>query len=142
MIEVITTILSSSAIGSVIGGAFGWLNRKEDRIERQSEREFKIRMMDYKERELDAQAFFESQKTKSSFGDALKSLVRPLITAAVMFQVYLIMINLETVTGGVAALPAELTLQLYRDIVLNVVSLGATIVSWWFASRGSYINKQ
>jgi len=145
MIEVITQLLGSSAVGSAVGGIFGWLNRKEERKERESERKFQIEMLqakgNFEQLTADARAFEESQKTKSAWGDAVKSMVRPLITAAVMYQLYVILSNLETVTGGIEALPAELSIQLYREIILNIISLSSTVICWWFSARSSYRKK-
>ena len=141
MIEAIATILGSSAAGSLIGGVFGWLNRKEDRKDKESERQFKIAMLqaqaNFEQQTSEARAFEESQKTISKVGDAIKSAVRPLITGLLLVQTFFILTSLEAITGGLAALPAELTVDLYRDIVLSVISLTSLSVSWWFASRPS-----
>lgn len=141
MFEALATILGSSGFGSVIGGVFGWLNRKEDRKDRESEREFKLSMVqanaNASQQTSEALAFEESQKTKSKFGDAVKSAVRPLITGALLWQTYIILTSLEAITGGLDSLPVAMTVDLYRDIVLNIISLTATAVSWWFASRPS-----
>jgi hypothetical protein len=145
MIEAIAQLLGSSAVGSAIGGVFGWLNRKEERKERESERKFQIEMLqakaNFEQLTSEARAFEESQKSKSGWSDVIKELVRPLITAALMYQVYIVLISLEELTGGMASLPAELSVQLYREIVLNIISLCATAVSWWFAARPSYRKK-
>jgi len=53
-----------------------------------------------------------------------------------------ILVSLEALTGGLRALSPDLTLDLYRDIVLNVISLTATCVSWWFASRPSKVSSR
>jgi len=146
MIEALGTIMASSGFGSVIGGVFGWLNRKEDRKDRESERAHEQKMVELKStadaNAADSRSFEESQKTKSSFGDAVKSAVRPLITAALLYQSYVILVSLEALTGGLRALSPDLTLDLYRDIVLNVISLTATCVSWWFASRPSKVSSR
>ena len=146
MIEAVGTIIASSGFGSVVGGVFGWLNRKEDRKDRQDERNHERAMVglqsDADVQTANSRAFEESQKTKSAFGDAIKSAVRPLITAALLYQSYIILVSLEALTGGLRSLSPDLTLALYRDIVLNVISLTATCVSWWFASRPSTVSKR
>ena len=85
----------------------------------------------------EARAFEESQKTVGSVGSAIKSAVRPVITAVLLYQTYVILTGLESIVGGIEALGDGEALQLYRDIVLNIISLTATSVSWWFGARPS-----
>lgn len=145
MIDALMTVMGSSAFGAVTGGLFGWLNRREDRKDRVAERQFQLEMVgrqaDAATQAADARAFEESQKTKSAWGDAIKSMVRPLITGILLSQTYVILTSLETITGGIEGLPVDDAVQLYRDVVLNIISLTATAVAWWFASRGSQVNR-
>ena len=82
MIAELSSILASSAAGSLIGGVFSWLNRKEEAKERASEREFKIAMVganaNAAEVASEARAFEESQKTVGSVGSAIKAQSGPL----------------------------------------------------------------
>jgi len=141
MIDGLVSILTGSVGGSLIGGIFGLLNRKEERKARESDQKFKLEAMelqgDISLQTVDADSFRESQKTVSKIGGAVKSAVRPLITGVLLWQVYVILTGLEQITGGLASLPADVTVELYRDIVLNIISLTATAVNWWFAARGS-----
>jgi hypothetical protein len=141
MLETLGTILASSGAGSIIGGVFGLLGRKEERKARESDYQFKLDSArlggDIAIESADARSFEESQKTKSKLGDALKSAFRPIITSFLLYQCYIILTSLEQVTGGMASLPPELASELYRDIVLNIISLTATAVNWWFAARGT-----
>jgi len=140
MFEALATVLASSGAGSIIGGIFGLLGRKEERKAREADHKFKLESMrlggDIALETVDAESFKESQKTVSKIGGAIKSAVRPLITGVLLWQVYIILTSLEAITGGLEALPADITIELYRDIVLNIISLTATAVNWWFASRG------
>ena len=145
MIEAIATILGSTSVGSLIGGVFGWLNRKEDRKDKESERRFRIELLqaqaNFEQQTSEARAFEESHKSLSKVGDAIKSAVRPLITAILLFQTYIILTSLEAITGGIEALETAQALELYRDIVLSIISLTSMSVAWWFASRPSHIKK-
>jgi hypothetical protein len=120
---------------------FGLLGRKEERRQKEADYKFKLESMrlggDIAIETADAEAFKESQKTLSKFGDAVKSAVRPLITGVLLWQTYVILTSLEVITGGIESLPADITVDLYRDIVLNIISLTATAVNWWFAARGT-----
>ena len=141
MLEALGTILASSGAGSIIGGVFGFLNRKEERKLKELEHQFKLESMklagDVSVQLSEANAFTESQKTVSKFGGAIKSAVRPIITGILLWQTYVILTSLETITGGIESLPVDVSMQLYRDVVLNIISLTATSVSWWFAARGT-----
>jgi len=141
--EALVSILSSSGVGTVIGGIFGFLNKREDRKIRQQEQEYELKRIQAQSHAetatADARAFEESQKTVGAVSGAVKSLVRPVITAALLYMVYNILMQLEALTGGIAQFPPEDAARLYRDIVLNIISLTATAVSWWFASRPANI---
>lgn len=146
MLEALMTIMSSSGVGAITGGIFGWLNRREDRKTRQSDQEHERSMVGLKAdadtQASEARAFEESQKTISKFGDAIKSAVRPIITGALLYMTWGILQELEGLTGGISSLPPEQAAALYRDITLNIISLTATAVSWWFASRPTSITKK
>lgn len=145
MIEGLLSVLGSSFAGSAIGGLFGWLNRREDNKTKARDQDHEFRMVsanaNANQQTSEARAFEESQKTKSALGDVIKSAVRPLITGLLMFMVYRIVVNLETLTGGLESLPEDMTLQLYREIILNLISLTATAINWWFASRPTGVKK-
>ena len=145
-IDALMTIFSSSGAGALIGGVFGWLGKREDRKTRAADQNYELSKIEATSRAdtevSNAHSFEESQKTKSSFGDGLKSAMRPLITGALMYMVFQILMQLEELTGGIASFPPEDAARLYRDIVLNIVSLAATAISWWFASRPSAIRLQ
>lgn len=135
------TIMSSSGIGAITGGIFGWLNRREDRKMHESNQQFELQRLERQSQAdtatSEARAFEESQKTISKFADGVKSAVRPLITGVLMFMMWGILQELERMTGGISSLPPEQAVKLYREVTLNIISLTATAVSWWFASRPS-----
>lgn len=139
----ITAIMSSSGVGAIVGGVFGWLNRREDRKARQADQQHERDMVGLRanadQQTSEARAFEESQKGWGAFGDAIRSIVRPIITGVLLFMVYDIHAKLDAVTGGIEALPAAEAAELYRQIVLNIICLASTAVGWWFASRPSGI---
>ena len=140
MFEALSTVLASSGVGSIIGGVFGLLGRKEERRAKEVDNRFKLESMrlggDIALETVDAESFKESQKTVSKIGGAIKSAVRPIITGFLMYYVYVILTGLEAITGGLEALPDQMVIEIYKDIVLNIICLTATAVNWWFASRG------
>ena len=145
MLEALMTIMSSSGVGAITGGIFGWLNRREDRKMRQADQDFELKRLSAQSQadvqSSEARAFEESQKTISRVGGAIKSAVRPVITGVLLYMTYGILVQLEDITGGISTLPPVEAAKLYRDIVLNIISLTATAVSWWFASRPSSVNR-
>jgi hypothetical protein len=146
MLEAMLAVMSSSGVGSLIGGFFGWLSRREDRKTRQADQEHERAMVALRTEAgvqlSEADAFLESQRTISRFADVLKSLVRPAITAVLLAMLAHIMLQLEIITGGVAAFPPEEAARLYREIIPNIIGLTATAVSWWFASRPSSMRQR
>ncbi len=143
MIDALMTIMSSSGVGAITGGLFGWLNRREDRKTRQADQAYELERIKAQSSAdttaTEARAFEESQKTLSKAADTIKQLVRPIITGLLLYMVWGILQGLEQLTGGIASLPPEEAARLYREITLNIISLTATAVSWWFASRPSSI---
>lgn len=145
ILEGLMTIMSSSGVGALTGGIFGWLNRREDRKAKAADQQFELERIRTQSTAdssaAEARAFEESQKTIIKVGDTIKSAVRPVITGILLFMVWGIMQELERMTGGISSLPPEDATRLYRDITLNVISLTATAVSWWFASRPSGMSR-
>ncbi len=139
MLEALMTVMSSSAVGAITGGFFGWLNRREERqirlADQAHERKMGTAQSHADTMTSEARAFEESQKTIGSISAAIKSVVRPLITGALLYMTYGILVELQRMTGGLGNLPADEAAAIYRDINLNIISLTATAVSWWFASR-------
>ncbi len=144
MFEALMTVMSSSAVGAITGGFFGWLNRREERQIRLADQEHERQMVtaqsDADTKTSEAHAFEESQKTIGAISSTIKSVVRPLITGALLYMTYGILSELQRMTGGLGRLPIEDAAAIYRDINLNIISLTATAVSWWFASRPSSIS--
>lgn len=144
-LEALGTLLSSTGVGAAIGGVFGWLNRREDRKARAADQQYKLDMVEKKsaaeEKVSEAKAFEVSQQTHSKIGDAIKSAVRPLITAALLYLVYDIFTQLETQVKLLDAFPPEEAAKLYREVVLNTLSLTAVAVSWWFAARPTAVRQ-
>jgi len=155
----ILEVLGSAGFGSLIGGVFGWLGKKQETENIQMKLNHELDMVTAKTdatiaianinmeqakqagqllvEQIDAKAFHESQKPTSKFAEAIKSLVRPIITFAMMYQTYLIYSSLDSLTGGLESLSSEDKAMLFKVLILSITGLTSTVVSWWFASRGS-----
>lgn len=147
-ISIISEVLGSAGFGAITGGLFGWLSRREERENLKVQNQHELNMLaktsqhqaelaDKKREQSEAQAFVESQKPMSIFSDSVKSLVRPAITAALLLITYEIYQALQEITGGVNSLSPDQQFLLYKMLIQNIITLTATAVSWWFASRPS-----
>ncbi len=155
----ILDILGSAGFGTLLGGVFGWLGKKEenaifekkmqhevDMIKARTSASVEIAKMGIEEaknagmlavEKVEASAFEKSQQSTSKWADLIKSLIRPIILALLMYQTYMIIQSLEAITGGLKMFDKDEVLGLYRIIVLSVTGLTATAVGWYFAARSS-----
>lgn len=155
----ILDILGSAGFGSIIGGIFGYLTKREERQNLQMKLTHDLNMLRAKTdatlqvakvgieqakvagelavEKLEADAFKQSQKTTGAFSEAMKSIVRPVVLGILMYQTYMILKSLEELTGGIEALPADDVVGLYRVVILSITGLTATAVGWYFAARSS-----
>ena len=67
--------------------------------------------------------------------DFILRLVRPLITASLLWMMYGIYTKLDNLTGGLEKLSPDQQLALYMTVVDAIIFLTTTAVGWWFASR-------
>jgi hypothetical protein len=154
----ILEVLGSAGFGSLLGGIFGWLNKREERenmkmkfehdiakIQAKTNARIEIARMSIEEAQVagelavekeEAKAFSKSQIT-SSIGDTIKAIVRPVIVGLLMWQTYQVHNSLEALTGGIQGLSSDDVMALYKVVVLMITGLTCTAVSWYFAARSS-----
>jgi len=77
------------------------------------------------------------QKSGVAWVDALRSLMRPLITIYLLMVVTYITYNIHQILNGVESIPLADLYALYSHIINQTVFLAVTAVLWWFGSRGS-----
>ena len=155
----ILDILGSAGFGSIIGGIFGWMGKREERkllstknshalnmIKAKTDAAVAVAKISVEEAKvagemlvdkIEAQAFSNSQTSKSAFADMVKSFVRPVILALLMYQTYKILASLEVLTGGLETIPTVEIIGLYKVVILSVTGLTSTAVGWYFATRSS-----
>ncbi len=155
----ILDILGSAGFGTIIGGVFGFLGKREERkllsekndhalnyMKAKTDAAIAVAKMGIEEarvagamvvEKIEAQAFSNSQKSSSPFSDAVKSFVRPVILGLLMYQTYKILSSLEVLTGGLAGVPSADVIALYKVVILSVTGLTSTAVGWYFATRSS-----
>jgi hypothetical protein len=69
--------------------------------------------------------------------EAVKHLMRPIITLFLLVQVEWLLYVLWGKVGGLEAMTQLQAYEIFMHIVKQVVFLAVTAVSWWFASRPS-----
>jgi len=105
-------------------------------------------------KELDAKAFGESQKADRAtyttgqklapwasgllaVVDFVRGMIRPSLTIYLIVLTTLIYFQIEAVlkAAGIASIQADLAADLVRKIILTILYLTVTCVTWWFGSR-------
>jgi hypothetical protein len=141
MIASLLAVMTSSTAGGIVGGVFGWLNRREDRIVNIQNQAHELKLIqagaNAGQQTSEARAFEESQKTKGSFAGAIKSAIRPIITGILYWYVWQFILILQGVIGTLTTIDPAAALALYELIMLSIVNLASMATSWWFASRPS-----
>ena len=89
-----------------------------------------------------SKSFRESLKvqtisTGNAIVDAVRGLMRPMITAYMLLIMTYIAYQISRVAGGFEILPMSTILDLYEHIINQVMFLTVTCVTWWFGSRPS-----
>lgn len=159
MLETILEIGTSGLFGGILGVIGNFVTRREERKtleltfknqERMAEitaankrEEIKLEG-EMKEKEVDAESFFMSQKygnTKTGWGGAILSIVRPLLTVYLCAITTYIGYEATRIVGGIDALPANEVLAIYKEIISTALMLTTMSVSWWFGARSSHNKK-
>lgn len=157
--EFLFDIFSSAGFGTLLGGIFGYFQKREERKNLELKYDHEVNMIQAQtnasvalakvqmskaqlEGELavekkEAQAFVNSQITNNKFSEILKDLIRPAILGVLMYMSYNILVALEQLTGGVSGLPQEEVMALYKMVVLSVLALTGTATGWYFSARTS-----
>ncbi|MES2662272.1 MAG: hypothetical protein V4629_03120 [Pseudomonadota bacterium] len=150
-------LLASAAGGGILGtiGALSkagleFVGKKEENAHQLKMREIDLRHFDKQiekarvegetgkeialinAREASLQASFESDKATygNQYIDAIRGLMRPLITCYLLIQQT--SISYKLFTAG-----AEIPPELFAEAINSTVFLTTTAVTWWFGSRSS-----
>ena len=87
-------------------------------------------------------AFTESLKSQAQatgiiFVDAVRGMMRPVITVFLLGLSTWLAISVHKLVGGLDSLPAAELFALYKLIIMQIIFLTVTAVTWWFGSRPS-----
>ena len=151
-------IFSSAGFGSIIGLAGGAFTKWMEHKSIQTGNAHELNMMNARRdlmietakveqetakvvgelaiEKLEAKAFETSQKT-SELGATTKAFVRPALLFLLMYFTWDIYTQVEDMVGGLDSLPENDLIEIFRIIVLSVISLFTMGVSWYFAQRSS-----
>ncbi len=157
--SILLEVLGSAGVGSVIGGVFGYLGKREERknlemkfghdfdmLNAKTDAQVKMKEMGIQAAEVsgrlkvedtEANAFAISQRSTGKFSDNLKSLVRPVILGILLYQSFTMFTSLDEIMGGLEGLPVGELAGLYKIYVLSITSLTGTAIGWYFAARSS-----
>ncbi|MBU6955983.1 hypothetical protein KP814_31850 [Hahella sp. HN01] len=75
------------------------------------------------------------------FVDAIRGLMRPLITVYLLILATFVTLNISRHLGGVGALSPVDLMALYKEAIAKMLFLTTTAVTWWFGSRPSQLRK-
>lgn len=154
----ILDVFANAGFGALIGALFGWLNKREERATLKDKHTYQVAMLNAKtnaqlqladiavqasqvkgELAIDkeeAKSFTASQKT-TGFGEAIKSIFRPMITCALLYVAYQLVMQIDSLVGGLDSLPTNELIALYRIVILQIFGLAGLCVGWWFSTRTS-----
>lgn len=95
---------------------------------------------DIAETEVFGKSIVEGLKdTGIAFVDAIRGLMRPLITVYTLAIATYLAINVAALVGGLDSLQKDYVMQLYMRIIDDLMFLTMLAVSWWFGSRPNRI---
>ncbi len=158
MLDLIATVASGGAtgiLGSVVGGAFKWLDRREERREAADRRAHELRLQELQMRVRDAETENElavvaaeasRDRLMASYAhDSASGRVPPWVASALRFV-------RPALTFGLVGLTAAIYFAMDVDAVVDGVALKAYIVNavvyttsaavlWWFGDRAREMRK-
>ncbi len=79
---------------------------------------------------------------KIKWVDAIRGLMRPVITVYLLLLATIITLRIGSWTGGLQSLDAHVMTTLYSDTIAQILFLVTTAVTWWFGSRPSSERKR
>lgn len=162
MIETVLALLTGGASGGILGIAGAYLTKREERQIAQlkftheekmgelrlkevaGEREHALALKDKeiqlveKEGEIKGWAStLVDESSKSTLGMMVKAAIRPTITLYLLAVTSYLTINIWTIVNGLEGLPEDEVLDIFRNIIAQILFLTNTCVTWWFGARAS-----
>ena len=151
-------LFASAGFGALTGGVLGFLKTRQETKNLELKQNHEVNMLkattaaniQLADKQIEsnkvkgelaigkeeAVAFTYSQKT-TSFGEVVKSLIRPLITGALLYVSYQLLVNINILVGGLESIPQKELLGLYKIVVLQIFGLTGICVGFGFATRTS-----
>jgi hypothetical protein len=160
--DTILDLFATGGVGAIVGTIGNWLTMQEQRktliinnahqhkmaefnsqqvlLQDESKRETILTQGNVEVKNVEALSFKESLKgaaikTGVSIVDGIRGLMRPLITIFLLVMTALLASSVHDIVDGLDSLPQESLLKLYRDMIIQLLFLTSTAVTWWFGSR-------
>ncbi len=156
-------LFGSTVFGGLLGGVFGLLTKWQENKTLELKQNHEVTMIkaqtdaqiqladkriegaqvegELKVEAIEAEAFKESQTdTKGKWGwigATAKGIMRPLITACMVYMTYQIVEDLDTLVNGLDSIPEPELIGLYKIVLLQILGLTGVCVGWWFSARPS-----
>jgi len=162
MLETIIQVLSSAAGGGVLGLVGSYFKSRQEWKGRELEikHSLAMRKLDREDIKLEAELQFrrvgleseiqadinagklqevsynaDEAKYGGGIVDAVRGLMRPLITTYLLVYSSFLGYKLHELLGGLDSLPEVKLFELYMTLVTAAIFLTTTAVTWWFGSR-------
>lgn len=145
----------TGGLGGIIGSVGSFFVKKSEHSH-----EIKMREMDLKEMQMESSLEIQKIETESQIAteiaasksfsisqklgnlitgikwvDAVRGLMRPLITSSLLTVSFILTLNISRIIGGLEAIPINELMDIYKNIINQVFFLTNLCVSWWFGSR-------
>ncbi len=69
--------------------------------------------------------------------DFVRGLMRPAITAFVLWMFFSLYLEMSGLVGGMEVLPMEAIVALYEKVVNGIIYLAISVTTWWFGDRAT-----
>lgn len=154
----ILDLFASAGFGSLLGAVIGHMNKREDRATLKLTQDHEIEKLKAKtqsdlqlaDKQLlahqvkgelkveheEVKAFSVSQIT-TPFGEAIRAIVRPLITLCLLYISYQLLNSISTLVNGLESLNQTELMGLYKIVILQIFGLTGVCIGWWFSTRTS-----
>jgi hypothetical protein len=157
MITTLLTFLGSPIIGSAIGFLGSWAKDREDRKRLELKYNHTLAMAEVTAKNtreelslkgeiaetqsigkaFEASQLYGNQNVEKGFVNAVRGLVRPLITTYLLAATTYFAYSIHGLLGGFNVLSPDDMMTLYREVIISLLALTNMAVAYWFGSRKS-----
>ncbi|WP_018692506.1 hypothetical protein [Algicola sagamiensis] len=160
--EFLMDLFTSSGVGAIIGTVGSWLTKREEResLKLKFQHQYNMAQLNASHaleqeasqrdtlqtqgkvavQNIEAEAFKQSMQaslvnTGSQLVDGIRGLMRPAITIFLLVMSTLLALKIHALINGLETLGNDAMFELYRHIIMQLLFMTSTAVTWWFGSR-------